>query len=187
MVLLQLFYEFFQIGLFAFGGGLAAIPFLQQLGARTEWFTQTDLANMIAVSESTPGPIGVNMATYVGFETAGIPGAVVATLALALPSIIVTLIVMRLLARFQENRIVGGAFYGLRPAAVGLIAAACIEILRISLFRDVPIGDLSSLFAAIHWKAVVLAAILFPLIRRVRAHPIVFLAGSAVIGIVFKF
>ena len=92
MILLRLFYEFFKTGLFSVGGGLATIPFLQDIGQRTGWFTDADLTTMIAVSESTPGPMGVNMATYVGFETAGLPGAVVATLGLITPSIIVIII-----------------------------------------------------------------------------------------------
>ena len=93
MIYLQLFYEFFKTGLFAIGGGLATLPFLSDMAERTEWFTQAQLADMLAVSESTPGPVGVNMATYVGFETAGIPGAIIATLGLVAPSIIVILII----------------------------------------------------------------------------------------------
>ena len=89
MIYLRLFYEFFKTGLFAIGGGLATLPFLSDMADRTGWFTQAQLADMLAVSESTPGPVGVNMATYVGFETGGILGAVVATLGLVAPSVIV--------------------------------------------------------------------------------------------------
>ena len=86
MIYLHLFWEFFKTGLFSIGGGLATLPFLRQMGQRYHWFTETELANMLAVSESTPGPIGVNMATYVGFTAGGIPGAVIATLGLVAPS-----------------------------------------------------------------------------------------------------
>ncbi|MBQ2756419.1 MAG: chromate transporter, partial [Oscillospiraceae bacterium] len=124
MIFLRLFWEFFKTGLFAIGGGMATIPFLYDISDATGWFTHHDLANMIAVSESTPGPIGVNMATYVGYitgmEVAGIPtgilGAVTATLGLVTPSVIVILIIAAILTNFKNNKYVGSAFYGLRPA-----------------------------------------------------------------------
>ena len=121
MILLRLFYEFFKTGLFSVGGGMATIPFLQHMGETTGWFTNQELTTMIAVSESTPGPMGVNMATYVGFTVAGVPGAVIATLGEVTPSIIVILIIAALLRNFRENRYVDRAFYGLRPASTGLI------------------------------------------------------------------
>ena len=114
MLLLTLFFEFFKTGLFAVGGGMATLPFLYDMSARhPDWFTTSQLADMIAVSESTPGPIGVNMATYVGFETGGILGGLIATLGLVAPSIIVILIVARVLKQFRSNPIVepGGRFY----------------------------------------------------------------------------
>ena len=136
MMYLQLFWEFFQAGLFAIGGGMATIPFLYDISDKTGWFTHTDLANMIAVGESTPGPIGVNMATYVGFVTGmqdgGTPmailGAVVATVGLVTPSVIIVLIVAAILKSFRDNVYVERAFYGLRPASTGLIAAAGISV-----------------------------------------------------------
>ena len=101
MIFLRLFIEFFRAGLFAVGGGLATLPFLYDISTRTGWFTHAQLADMVAVSESTPGPIGVNMATYVGFTTAGLPGAVIATLGLITPSVIVILLVAQILDKFQ--------------------------------------------------------------------------------------
>ena len=115
MLYLQLFYEFFKTGLFAIGGGLATLPFLYDMADKYPWFTRTDLANMIAVSESTPGPIGVNMATYVGFTTGGILGSIIATCGLVLPSLIIIIIIAKFLESFQDNRFVQSAFYGLRP------------------------------------------------------------------------
>ena len=103
MILLKLFFEFFKTGLFAVGGGMATLPFLYDMSERTGWFTQEKLADMIAVGESTPGPIGVNMATYVGFETAGIPGAVIATLGLVCPCVIIILVIARILKQFREK------------------------------------------------------------------------------------
>ena len=125
MTYLRLFWEFFKTGLFAVGGGMATVPFLKNIGLATGWYSQTDLMNMLAVSESTPGPIGINMATYVGFTVAGIPGAVIATIGEVTPSIIVILIVAAMLTKFRNSNYVENAFYGLRPASSGLIGAAC--------------------------------------------------------------
>ena len=115
MLYLQLFWEFFKTGLFAIGGGMATLPFLYDMADKTDWFTRAQLADMIAVSESTPGPIGVNMATYVGFLTGGVPGAVTATVGLIAPSVIVILIVAAFLQAFRDSKYVAGAFYGLPP------------------------------------------------------------------------
>lgn len=119
MMLLRLFWEFFKIGLFAVGGGMATIPFLYDLSDRTGWFTYTQLADMIAISESTPGPIGVNMATYVGYEMSGVLGSISTTLGFVAPSIIIIVIVSIFLQKFRDNRYVESAFYGLRPASSG--------------------------------------------------------------------
>ena len=191
MLYLRLFWEFFKTGLFAVGGGMATLPFLYSMSDATGWFTHAQLADMIAVSESTPGPIGVNMATYVGFSTAGIPGAVVATLGLITPSVIIILIIARVLAAFRQNKVVDAAFYGLRPCSVGLIAAAGLLVVKIALF-DVDLyrqtGVLMNLF---QWKAIALAAVLIVLTRYVKPlkklHPVFFILGSAAVGALFAF
>ena len=126
MIFLQLFWEFFKTGLFAVGGGLATIPFLKDITLKYPWFTPQDLLDMIAVSESTPGPMGVNSATYAGFQAAGIPGALVATCSLVLPSVIVIILVSRALNRFKDSKLVQDGFYGLRPASAGLIFGALL-------------------------------------------------------------
>ena len=160
MIYLQLFWEFFKTGLFAVGGGMATIPFLYDLSDKTGWFTHTDLANMIAVGESTPGPIGVNMATYVGFVTgmkdAGIPtailGAVTATLGLITPCVIIILIVAAILKSFRNNKYVNSAFYGLRPASTGLIAAAGFSVVASTLFFS-DVWGMGNFLGAFNWKA----------------------------------
>ncbi len=191
MILLRLFYEFFKAGLFAVGGGMATLPFLYDISTRTGWFTHEMLADMIAVSESTPGPIGVNMATYVGFVTAGIPGAVTATVGLITPSIIIILLIARALRAFRDNPLVDAAFYGLRPCSVGLIAAAGCLVLRLALLNTElwqQSGRLADLFDL---KALALAAVLLICTRGIKKlkglHPIVFILFSAVVGIVFAF
>ncbi len=193
MLFLRLFYEFFKTGLFAVGGGMATIPFLYNIADNTGWFTRDDLANMIAVSESTPGPIGVNMATYVGFlsgmQDGGIPGAilgaVIATLGLITPSIIVILIVAAILNSFRKNRYVSDAFYGLRPASTGLIAAAGLVVLLENLFTSEAVS-----LASFNYKGVILGVVLWILTNVVKPtkklHPIVFIGISAVVGIVFS-
>ena len=197
MIYLQLFWEFFKTGLFAVGGGMATIPFLYDLSDKTGWFTHTDLANMIAVGESTPGPIGVNMATYVGFVTgmkdAGIPtailGAVTATLGLITPCVIIILIVAAILKSFRNNKYVNSAFYGLRPASTGLIAAAGFSVLASTLFFS-DVWGAGNFLGAFNWKGIVLAALLWVLTNVVKKtkkwHPIVFIGFSALVGIIFK-
>lgn len=160
MIYLQLFFEFFKAGLFAIGGGLATIPFLTDIGQRTGWFTSGELANMIAISESTPGPMGVNMATYVGFHTGGIAGGVIATLGLVCPSILVILVIAGFLKKFRESRGVDAVFYGIRPASTALIAAALAEVCSIALLNlsAFQTGGAAALF---QWKGIALAVVIF--------------------------
>ena len=192
MLYLRLFFEFFKTGLFAVGGGLATLPFLEEMADKTGWFTRAQLVDMIAVGESTPGPIGVNMATYVGFVTAGVPGSVIATLGLATPCVIVILLIAAFLKNFRENPRVKSAFYGLRPASTGLIASAGLSVLLVALFKNSPAlrVDMLSLLSW-NWKAVVLMAILLYLTRvckkTKKLHPIVFIGISAAAGVLFQF
>ena len=191
MILLCLFWEFFKTGLFAVGGGMATLPFLYDMSRTTGWFTESQLADFIAVSESTPGPIGVNMATYVGFSTAGIPGSVIATVGLVTPSVIIILIVARVLASFRQNRYVDAAFYGLRPCSVGLIAAAGLLVVRIALFDFDLYAQSGKLLDLFRFREIILAAVLLVLTRGVKKlkklHPILFIAFSALVGILFAF
>lgn len=194
MILWKLFWEFFKTGLFAIGGGMATVPFLQDISAKTGWFTSADLANMIAVSESTPGPMGVNMATYVGYTVGsqqlggtgmGVVGAVVATLGLIAPSIVVILIVAYFLKRFRDSKLVDSVLYGLRPASVALISAAGVEIVLFAVLRVESIWRIAD--ASLSWKAVVLALAVFagtnliPGLKKI--HPIWFVVASAVAGV----
>jgi chromate transporter len=182
-VYLQLYWEFFKTGLFAVGGGMATLPFLKDIGEKTGWYTYSDLMNMLAVSESTPGPIGINMATYVGFTVGGPLGAVIATIGEVTPSIIVILIIAALLKSFRDNKYVNHAFYGLRPASTGLIAAAGLSVIATNLFHF----ELGLTLSAVNWKGVLLALFLWLCTNKIKQtkgwHPIVFIGISAVIGI----
>ena len=191
MILLRLFFEFAKVGLFAVGGGMATVPFMYDIADRTGWFTHELLADMIAVSESTPGPIGVNMATYVGYVTAGYPGSVVATLGLIAPELLVILLVARAMKAFRAHPLVDAGFYGLRPCSVGLIAAAGMLVFRIALLHTDLIGTGATRLQIINWKAVTLAAVLLVCTRYVKKlkglHPVVFILTSAAAGILLKF
>ena len=196
MIYLRLFWEFFKTGLFAIGGGMATIPFLYDLSDKTGWFSHNDLANMIAVGESTPGPIGVNMATYVGFITGvqhdgilgSILGAIVSTIGLVTPSVIVILIVAAILKSFRNNKYVNNAFYGLRPASTGLIAAAGFSVIKATFFGWCLCDAI--LPVIIKWPQICLAIVLWLLTNVVKKtkkwHPIVFIGLSALVGIIFK-
>ena len=187
MILLRLFWEFFKTGMFSVGGGLATLPFIYDISDKTGWFTHQQIADMIAVAESTPGPIGINMATYVGFTTAGAVGSLVATLGIITPDIIIILIIASFLKKFRESRLVESAFYGLRPASAALIAAAGWSVVKISLIHL----DAASLASVFQWKAIVLAVVVWLLTNVVKQtkkwHPLAFIALSAVVGVLFRF
>ena len=179
MTLLTLFIEFFKTGLFAVGGGLATIPFLTAMTEKYDWFTAQQLADMIAVAESTPGPIGVNTATFAGFRAAGIPGAVIATFGLVLPSFLIILAIAGALHKYKSNPLVQNAFSGLRPASTGLIAAAGWSVLKTALSGADIMG--------ISLPAVLLFAVIMILsnTKKLKSlHPAAFIGLAAVVGIV---
>ncbi len=176
-------WEFFKTGLFAVGGGLATIPFLKEMSIKYGWFTMDRLTTMIAVSESTPGPIGVNMATYVGYEMFGLPGAVSATLSLIAPSIIVILIISRILDAFRDSKTVKAVFGGFRPAVVGFILSAVISIYRTAFVLEGTV-----LTEMVNWKALILYAVLLAFyLKREKTHPIVLILLAGFAGAVFAF
>ena len=190
MIYLQLFYEFFKAGLFAIGGGKATLPFLYDMSDKMGWFTYADLANMVAISESTPGPIGINMATYVGYTLRGVPGAVTATVGLITPSIIIILIIAKFLQAFKDSPLVDAAFYGLRPASTGLIAAAGLSVLALVLVNP-GVSEGAGILELINIKSILLIAVLYyftAVCKKTKGlHPVCFIAASAVVGIVFQF
>lgn len=191
---LELFIRFFFVGLFSIGGGLATLPFLSDMGEATGWFGADTISDMVAISESTPGPIGVNMASYIGFQTAGdfgsafgALGSVIATIGLVTPSLIIILIVSRVLMKFRDSKYVEFTFYGLRAASLGLIAAALLSVAKIAFFGTEELSDIASLIGAIDYKAVILSIIIFICIKKFKkVHPIVLILISGLAGIIFK-
>lgn len=182
-VFIELFIEFFQIGLFAVGGGPATIPFLMDLPSRHDWYEVADVANMLAVSESTPGPIGINMATYAGYNAAGVLGGITATLSLVLPSLIVIVIIAKLLDSFQKNMYVKSGFAMIRPAVTGLIAVAVWGIFNTALFTDADGGFHFPVILVIVCAAY---AVLMNVGKLKKLHPAFWILCGAVMGIVFQ-
>ena len=187
MIYLRLFWEFLKIGLFAVGGGMATLPFLKELAERTGWYTQDLITDMIAISESTPGAIGINMSTYAGFKTAGIPGGILATIALAIPSVIIILIIAKFLEKFRTNKLVEGTLYGLRPASLAMISVAGLNVAKVALISLPAFETSGSVGDLFLWKAIALGVVLFIAQKKLKWHPAFFIAISAVVGIVLKF
>lgn len=198
MTLLYLFLEFFKTGLFAVGGGLATIPFLKDIAERYSWFDSSEITDMIAISEATPGPIGVNMATYAGYQ-AGLDSTqnvwlsflygAFTTISLIVPSIIVILIVSKMLEKFKSNKIVEYAFYGIRPASAALITAAMLDVFVMSITKvdiiSIICGKLESF--SMNWIALAMFCVFVVLVVKLKkVHPIVFIAVGAVLGIALK-
>lgn len=183
-IYLKLFIEFAKIGLFTFGGGMATIPFLQDLAVRTGWFTLRQLTDFIAISESTPGPMAINMATYAGFTTGGVLGGCVATFGVIFPALVITTVVAGFLDRFRTNEYVNNAFYGLRACVIALIGYAFMSIVKVSLLNSgTSLSDLSTLF---NYRAVLIFIVMLVLtnLKKLdKVHPVAFLALSAVMGI----
>ena len=186
MSLLILIFEFFKIGLFSIGGGLATLPFLYRLADKYPWFSAKQIPDMIAVSESTPGPLGINMATYTGFTVEGLLGALISTVGLVLPSLIVIIVIAHFLEKFQESNPVKYAFYGLRPAVAGLIAAAAFQVIKVSVLNIDLFKETGRLIDIIDIRAFIICVavlILLNIKKLKKIHPIVYILCGAVLGI----
>lgn len=187
MIYLRLFLEFVKIGLFSIGGGLATLPFLQDLADKYDWITSKELIDMIAISESTPGPIGINTATFVGYKAAGLFGGVFTTLGIITPSLIIIVLVAHYFKKFNEKPLVQGAFMGIRPAVTGLIASVGFEVLRISVLNFESYNLSKYILDLINFKELSLFLVVMYAIYKYKKHPIFYIASAAVIGIIFKF
>lgn len=180
MICLELFVTFFEIGAFTFGGGYAMFPLIQEQVAAHGWLTQQELINFVAVSESTPGPFAINVSTYVGMETGGLPGALCATLGVVLPSVIIILAVAKFFVRFQNSSAVRGCMSGLRPAVIGLIASAVVSVGSTVFFPSgFSLAALASTRAQVSF--VIFAGMLILALKKI--HPILIIAVSALLGV----
>ena len=180
MILFRLFYEFFLIGSFSVGGGLATLPFLYNLADKYPWFDKAELMDMIAISESTPGPIGINMATYAGFKADGILGGVVASLAVLITGVVFMMIVAKVLHQFSDHPIVQKIFYGIRPTVTALIAYAAYEMIRVTLVQFEPSFKINPF-------AIGLFALTYLVLSKTKITPIFLIFGGAMVGIILAF
>ncbi len=184
MIYFWLFVRFFLVGLFAVGGGLATLPFLYEMSEDTGWFTTSDISDMIAISEATPGPLGVNMSTYVGFITGGIPGGIIGPLGLVAPSVIVIILVAIFLNKFKESKTVQNVFYGLRPASAALIASAGLSILKIAFIGTT--FNAAVFTTKTFWISIAMAVATYIAMKKLKLPVIAYIAIAAVLGVVFK-
>ncbi|WP_010262254.1 chromate transporter [Treponema primitia] len=180
MKLLFLFVQFFKIGLFSIGGGYATLPFLYEMADKYDWLSVENIGDMLAVAQSLPGAIGVNLSAYTGFQYAGIPGGLIASIGLISPSVIIIIIVARILNTFKESKVVDSLFSGFRPAGAGLLSAAALGALAISLYN--PAAEVWT--AMFRWRECILFAAIFLLIKLLKKHPVVYIAAAGVVGIV---
>ena len=196
MTFLLLILEFFKTGAFAIGGGLATIPFLKEMSQKRDWFTEQELLDFIAISESTPGPIGINMATYAGFKAIaekygnsaiGILGAIIAPLSLVVPSVIAVLFVARFYEKVKTNEYVSAAFAGVRASTAGLICGAMGSTFVSMVWNKGIWEETKQIFASINKVEVIAFAVFtFLIFKFKKVHPVIFIAAGAVLGIVFE-
>ena len=183
MKLLFLFANFFKIGLFSVGGGLATLPFLFDMADHSDgWLTREMIGNMLAVAQTLPGPIGANLSTYTGFRYAWIPGGYISALGLTVPSIIVIIIVARMLRAFRESAVVKNLFSGLRPAAAGLLSAAAFGAISLSLWN----AAATVWYEFLRWKEALIFIVIFLLIIKFKKHPVVYIFAAGAVGVVLK-
>ncbi len=190
----EIFIRFFSVGLFAIGGGLATLPFLVDMGETTGWFTQADISNMVAISESTPGPLGINMATYIGYQISseygmvfGILGSIIASLGVVTPSLIIIIIVAKILNRFKDSKYVKYAFYGLRAASFGLVVSALLSVAKIAFFGAEAALTFDNFFVSVNWLTLILSGVIFLVVFKFKKlHPIFLIVVAAAAGIIFK-
>ena len=180
MILLDLFLTFLKIGAFTFGGGYAMLPLIQAEVEAHGWMTQEEIINFIAVSESTPGPFAVNISTFVGMRTAGLPGAFCATGGVVLPSFVIILIVARCYDKYRKSRIVSGCMSGLKPTVVGLIAAAVVSVGSTVFF---PAGLVLQTFSSVTFYISLGVFALMLILALKKVSPIILICLSAAVGI----
>lgn len=183
MELLKIYCIFFKVGLFTIGGGLAALPLLRNEAIMRGWVTEAQFTDMIAVSQSTPGPIGINMATYAGFNQIGIIGSIVATIGMVTPSIVIICIIAKFLEHFNENKLVQGIFVGLRPAVTGLIGAAAFSIALISIFNIKLFKSTDRLLDLFNLKALILFGAFMYATNKWKYHPIFYIVIAGILGL----
>ena len=184
MIYLQLFAEFFKIGLFAVGGGMASVPFLLDLADKYDWYTTAEFANMVAISQSTPGPVGINMATYAGYEAGGILGACIATFGLVAPALVIIMIIAKFMQNFSDNPTVKAIFSGIRPVVAALILCAVWELCMLTLFVTNADKSTSPILVNIIVCIILFAFMQIKQLKKI--HPLWWILIGAIAGIVLQ-
>jgi chromate transporter len=181
MILLTLFWSFFQIGLFGIGGGYAALPLIQnQVVELQGWLTMSEFADVVTISQMTPGPIALNAASFIGIRIAGIPGAIVATIGCITPSVIISLLLAYLYYKYRNLAVIQGAMNGLRPAVVGLITSAGLSLVLLAFFMS---GKASFDLADLDLLAVGIFAVALFLLRKTKISQLAIMIGTGVLGL----
>lgn len=183
MTYLVVFMEFFKTGLFSIGGGLATLPYLIEFAKKYDFITVKQLINMISISESTPGPLGINIATYVGFKINGVAGALITTLAITLPSYIIICIISIFYSKYQKSKLFNYSLIGIKPVVCALIFGAILQILQIT-FINGKLINLNFNYQYIIICLLFIGAMNIPKIKNL--HPIVWIILGATLGIIFK-
>lgn len=181
---LLLMYEFIKVGLFSVGGGYATLPFLYHIAEVYNWYSAKELVDMLAVSSITPGPVGINVATFAGFKTGGLLGALIATASVMLPSYLLVIVIYKLLNRFNENFYVQAVLYAVKPAGCALIAAVAVRLFRDYILRNVDVFNIYDITAFVDIKALLLLVGLFVMSIKIKKDPLVYLGVAALFGII---
>lgn len=178
MIYLKLFFSFFQVGLFSIGGGYATLPLIQEQVVNTNhWLSMREFTDVITISQMTPGPVAINSATFVGIRIAGIPGALIATFGCIFPSCVIVMIVAYFYYKYRQLTVIQGILSGLRPAVVGLIAAAGFSILMLTLFGGAAVRP-----GQIDWKAAAIFTACLFILRKFKTDPTYVMLGSGAVG-----
>ena len=179
---MTLIFEFFKIGLFTYGGGLAMIPLLRDIAVNNHWLTDVQFADLIAISQSTPGPIAINMATYIGFKEQGVVGAVLASVILILPAFILAILLSEFLAKNRKNPLITAAFVGLKATVIGLIATSIVQVALVSLF-DESLFAFDTILQSFDVRSVLLLIVAYLVIRKTQKHPLYYIVGFGILSI----
>lgn len=183
MTLLRFLFEFFKIGLFTYGGGLAMIPILRDVAVSNHWLSEAHFTDLIAISQATPGPIAINMATYIGFREWGILGAVLASIILVVPSFILAILLGNFLSKYRGERGIKAAFVGIKATIIGLIGTSVVQVALVSLYREES-GSLMAPLERLDLAALLLLIFFFALMYKTQKHPIVYIVLAACIGVI---
>lgn len=180
--MIRMLIEFFKIGLFTYGGGLAMIPLLRDIAVNNHWLTDVQFADLIAISQSTPGPIAINMATYIGYREYGVLGSILASIVLILPAFLMAVILSEILNKHKKNPYVVAAFVGLKATIIGLIATSIVQVALVSLYGE-NIGQVHVFWKGFDIKSLLLLVGSYQLIRKTQKHPIIYILGFGILSI----